>query len=130
MSVAEKPTLAERLTALKTARDEIADLNQEVKRLKQQYEQLQHELLSELDETGLTSLSGAGLTAFKTTEVVYRPKGNDWSKLYEFISDRNYFHLLQRRVSNPAFRELAELGELPEDLMECYEQDKLNLRKT
>ena len=34
----------------------------------------------------------------------------DWDKLYAFIKKKNYFHLLQRRVSDPAWRELIEQG--------------------
>jgi len=34
----------------------------------------------------------------------------DWAKLYDFIQEQKYWHLLEKRVSVTGYRELLELG--------------------
>lgn len=53
----------------------------------------------------------------------------DWDTFWAFVYKNKFGHLLQKRVSDPAVRELFETkGKVPG--VEPYTKEKLNLRKT
>lgn len=53
----------------------------------------------------------------------------DWDAFYAYIYKNKFAHLLQKRVSDPAVRELFETkGKVPG--VEPFTKEKLNLRKT
>lgn len=52
----------------------------------------------------------------------------DWDAFGAFVIKKKYLHLLQRRVNDPAMRELFEKGNVPG--AEPFTKRKLNLRKT
>ena len=80
--------------ALKDVEGQIADLNSEV----------------------METLGAAGLEKTSTKQgtvsisVSIDAQVEDWDTLLAYIYKNKYGHLLQRRVSNPAWRELIEQG--------------------
>ena len=79
-------------------------LEKEVNKLKVREKELEGLVLEGLNTTGLTKASGALATASINPTTVATVE--NWDLLYEYIHEHKYFHLLHRRVSDPAYREL------------------------
>ena len=60
-----------------------------------------------------------------TTSVVADVK--EWDSFYAFIAKNKFFHLLQRRVSEPAYRELLDAGKKVPGVLP-FTKKKLNVR--
>jgi len=82
-------------------------LDKEVQALKKDERALDDEVLEKLKEVGLEKASGhiasMGINSVTVGTV------EDWDKVHEFIRERNFFHMLERRLSQPAYRELLDL---------------------
>lgn len=63
-------------------------------------------VLARLAEEGMDKATGKKATASISKVVVADVE--DWDKFHAFVKKTGYFHLLQRRVSDPGFRELLE----------------------
>jgi hypothetical protein len=78
------------------------------------------------DEMGMKRMSSDDGTATITQETL--PQVEDWDALYQYIMENDACHMLQRRVSAAAFRELQDAGiEIPGVVP--YVQRKISLRK-
>ena len=63
--------------------------------------------LETLDEQGISKASGKiGTISVKETTVAHVI---DWDKVYNFILRSKAFHLMQRRISDGAFREQLDI---------------------
>lgn len=95
--------------------DHLWELREEKRRLETQvkdFERLiaaaQGDLIERLESEGLDKATGTKASvslSFTTTGNV-----EDWDELWTYILKNKYTHLLQRRVSDPAYRELLEAG--------------------
>lgn len=84
----------------------------EVDELKKKEQEVEEEILAALKDAGLQRASGHIATASANSETV--PTVTDWDEVYNYIQSKGYFHLLQRRVSAPAYRELLTIeGAVP-----------------
>lgn len=101
-----KPTIGQLLDQLAEQRKIKADLDAKVKDVEGVINNLKLEILNALQSAGMTKASGKSLTVSIKQEVV--PNVTDWDSFYAYIKKNNYFHLLQRRVSTAAWRELHE----------------------
>lgn len=101
-----KPTIGQLLDQLAEHRKNKADLDAKVKEVEGVINNLKLEILNALQSAGMTKASGKSLTVSIKQEVV--PNVTDWDSFYAYIKKNNYFHLLQRRVSTAAWRELHE----------------------
>ena len=128
MSTEVKP--GQRLDVLAAKRDELReikrDLEAELSDIKSQLDDNEFEVIEMLDELGVNKFS-VGKMSFSISETLV---GNvqDWDKVHECIRENNAFHLLQRRLSNAAYKELLDLGEAPEGI-EPFTKRSLNFRK-
>lgn len=105
-------TTADMMARLFEIRSEKAALKDKEKSLSAEADLIEAELLKRMDEQGSTRVSTSLGTAIVTETVL--PNVNDWDALYEWIKANDAFHILQRRVSSPAYRELLDTGtELP-----------------
>ena len=100
------PTIGQLLDQLAKQRKIKADLDAKVKDVEGEINALKLEILNALQSAGMTKASGKSLTVSIKQDVV--PNVTDWDALYAFIKKNNYFHLLQRRVSTAAWKELHE----------------------
>lgn len=89
-------------------RDKKRDAQKVVDQLDEQYKEAELQLLNALEAQGLDKASGKLATASKRVAQVCDVE--DWDKFYAYIHRHKYFHLLQKRVSDPAWRELMELN--------------------
>lgn len=124
----EKPkalgTLIDDLNGIREKRRLIAE---QEKVLEAEYKELEENLLARLDAEGMDKATGKTATISVSTNVVANIV--DWDKACAYIKRTNNFQLLQRRISDPAFRELMELKGLKElPGLEAFSKKRLNLR--
>jgi len=84
------------------------DLEKQVQMLKERQTALEQEFIAKAQEQNITSAKGHSASSSVTEQVL--PHVQDWDQLYKFVRDNNYFHLLERRPSVGAFREVFEKG--------------------
>ena len=106
-------------------REKKRDLEASVKSLEGQIEDAQSVLLEEMEAAGVEKLSGKLGTVSITSSVVANVE--DWDLLYPYIAKNKLWHLLQRRVSDPAYRELLEAGKKVPGI-QPFNKKRLNLR--
>lgn len=106
-------------------RNKKRDLEASVKSLEGQIEELQSQLLEEMESAGVDKFSGKLGTVSISTNVVANVE--DWDALYPYIAKNKLWHLLQRRVSDPAYRELLDAGKKVPGV-QPFSKKRLNLR--
>ena len=117
-----KGTTVDKLVSL---RNKKRDLEVSVKSLEVQIEDLQSQLLEEMEAAGVDKFSGKLGTVSISTNVVANVE--DWDALYPYIAKNKLWHLLQRRVSDPAYRELLDAGKKVPGV-QPFSKKRLNLR--
>ena len=76
------------------------------KQLNATYSEIEQTVLARLAAEGMDKATGKKATASISNVTVANVE--DWDKFHAFVKKTGYFHLLQRRVSDPGFRELLE----------------------
>ena len=80
-------------------------LAEQDKLLVEQFEAVQQEIMERLDAEGTDKASSKKATVSISSNVVANVE--DWDAFHAFIKKTGFFHLLQRRVSDAAYREMA-----------------------
>jgi len=112
------------IDAMFDLREKKRALEEQVKEVEQELAVYTESLLESMTAQGLTSGRGDKATASITSTVCANIQ--DWDVLTAFVKKTGNFQLFQRRVSDPAFRELlAKKGVVP-GLAE-YNNIRLNL---
>lgn len=120
-----KPTVGSMIDQLHSLRDKRKVLDDQSKELAKQAHVLGLELIEALEAEGLDS--GRGRKASVSISRTVVPSVNDWEAFHEFIRKKKLMHLLQRRPSDAACRELFEMGKsIPG--VEPFEKVGINLR--
>jgi hypothetical protein len=122
-------TLNELSTALFRAKNEKRQLNERIKELNVQirdYEGRTWQVMNENEPPLLKFTTSAG-TIYLSPQVV--PKVVDWDAFYGYIEANQAFHMLERRPSRAAFRELHE-AKKPVPGVEAMEFDEVRTRKS
>lgn len=99
-------TIGALLDKMEQLRDERRQLAERDKDLKDRYDELEVQVMEMLDAQNMPRGSGRRATGSIREEVVANI--SDWEAFTKFISRTKNYQLFQRRVSNPAFRELFE----------------------
>lgn len=86
-----------------------AELNKEVKELNPLIEEIENHLLAKMKDEGLPKISNDLGTVYISPQVV--PHVVNWDTFYEYVRKTNSFHLLERRLTQTAYREMVENGE-------------------
>ena len=95
------------------------------KELTSEYEALQTQLIEMMDAEGVTKSTGRAASASLNESMSFNT--GDWDAFTAYVAKTKQFHLIQRRVSDPAMRELFEKkGAIPG--MEPYTKRVINLR--
>lgn len=92
-------------------REELAEVAEQEKFIKGEISAIEDELLTRMDERKTDRLSNDKLTASKTTTV--HASVLDWDAVYDFIKTSGDFSLVQKRISETAYRELLAMGQVP-----------------
>lgn len=93
----------------KDIKQQMAELNAQLKVLREQESAVDVELLKKLDAEGLSRTANEVASVSINEETV--PDVTDWDALYQHVITTGDFSLIQRRVSSTAYRELLKIGE-------------------
>ena len=104
----KKPlTTAQIIDRLWKLREDKREMAAKIKPVETEIATLEESLIKSLQERGSEGEKTRNASASLSYEVVGNIK--DWDSFTAYIKKSGHFHLLQRRISNPAFRELATL---------------------
>lgn len=125
-ATAAKPlSLGARIDALHALREDLRALQAQEKAVEERIKDAEATLMEVMQKEGIDKSTGKKATVSISESVV----GNvtDWDLFWQFVFKTKQSHLLQRRVSDPAIRELFETkGKVPG--VEPFTRRKLNLR--
>jgi len=118
-------TMIDQLWAM---REQKKSLETEASEVAEKMHAIEESLLSRMDSEGVDKASGKKASVSFTHSIVANISGDEnWDKFYAYIKKTGYFHLLQRRVSDPAYRELLDSGKKVPGA-EPFVKKRLNLR--
>jgi hypothetical protein len=98
----------ELIEARAKVKDGIACLNTELKELNKEKDDLDYQLLTKLDEQGLSRTANDKASVSINADTV--PEVTDWDAFYSYVLEQQDFSLLQRRVNSAAYKELLKLS--------------------
>lgn len=104
---APKMTTAQMIDRLWKLREDKRELAAKLKPITEEFDKLEKALTEALIARGSIGDKTKKCSASLSEEIVGNIK--DWDSLTAFIKKSGHFHLLQRRISNPAYRELNAL---------------------
>jgi len=119
------PSLGALIDQMWSLREKKRELEASVKDLDGQLSDLESTLMEQMAEQGVDKMSGAMATVSISTNTVAQVE--DWESFLTYIYKKKYGHLLQRRVSDPAYRELLEQG-VAVPGVSPFSKQRLNLR--
>jgi hypothetical protein len=125
-AVARVVPIGPKIDAMWALREKKRALEDQVKVIEDQLRMVEEELIADLDAQHVDKMTGK----MATVSISEVQVGNctDWDAFYTYVKKTGYFHLFQRRLSDPAVREIFEQkGKLPG--VELFTKRKLNLRK-
>jgi hypothetical protein len=124
MADLKKLTLGALIDKLDAAREKKREINEDLKVAEAAYNEVEDEVKNRLMIEGMDKATGKRATVSLSKVVVANV--TDWDAFYAYVKKTGYFHLFQRRVSDPAWRELSEKKPVPGT--EPFEKLNLNLR--
>lgn len=107
-------------------REQHREQNKVLKQIKDDMDELEEKILALLHEQGLDLGRGHTATASVSTNTVGTVV--DWDAFGSYVMQNQALHLLERRVSSAAWRELFQAGEIVPGT-EPYIKTTLNVRK-
>ena len=107
------------------AREEKRKVEAILKETEEAIKGIEEQVMERLGAEGLEKATGSKATVSVTSSVVADVQ--DWEALWPFIAKNKFWHLVQRRVSDPAYRELIEMGKKVPGV-QPFTKRKLNLR--
>lgn len=120
-------TLGELATERDVLRARKSDLEAEIKNLTAQLEANEEAIMLLMDEQGVTR-TGVGPYSMSISEQTVGHV-EDWDAVYKYVKEHDSFHLLQRRLSNAAYKEILDLGDTLEGVSPFCKRS-LNFRKS
>lgn len=101
-------TMGSLIDQIWTAREEKRRLEADVKEVVAKIDELQEQLLERMQAEGTDKAQGSKASVSISSNVVADVK--DWDEFWRYVIKNKFTHLLQRRVSDPSYRELLEAG--------------------
>jgi len=95
------------LKQLIKARNEIRAADEIIKHKKEKYTELADKMITALQDAGIT-MTGDKAVATASIKETKIAKVTDWEQFYRYIHRNKNYSLLQKRVSDVAYRELME----------------------
>lgn len=100
------------ISELWTLRESKRELSQQEKALSERYNTLKQELIHQLDEQGVSGAKATRARVVITESQVVQTQ--DWDAFCAYVRENNAFHLLQKKPSVTACKELTSIeGTLP-----------------
>ncbi len=106
---------------------QIKAINQELENAKRIGKQIEEALLIHQHNNPTSKKIGTDTATVTFSDETFYSV-TDWNNLYDYITENNAFHLLQRRLNGTPVRELFALGtELP--FVDSFTRKKVGIRK-
>lgn len=122
------PAMGPLIDKMWAEREAIRKLEAEVAERKKVLDELEVKLMDAMGANGLDKATGRAASVSLTKTVVADVQGDEgWKAFHAYIKKTGYFHLLQRRVSDAAYRELLEQGKKVPGV-QPFNKVRLNLR--
>lgn len=106
-------------------REEKRQLEAQVKKVESKIKDVETELADRMKAEGLKKATGTKATA-AFGEPTVSANVTDWDLLWPYIAKNKYFHMVQRRINDTAYRELLDLGKKVPGV-EAFTKQRLNL---
>lgn len=119
--------LGEVIDALYDTRADRIALDKKSEALKKEEARLGDYLIKKLGDSGLASARGVKATFTPKTKEV--PNVTCWDKVYDFILENEALHLVQKRISESAWKELREADGVLVPGTEVFEKSTYSLTK-
>lgn len=103
------PTMGTLIDSIWASREEKRRLEVQVKEAETTIAELQTQLMERMEAEGTDKAQGSKASVSISKNVVADVQ--DWDAFWAYVIKKKYTHLLQRRVSDPAYRELLEAGQ-------------------
>lgn len=120
-----KLTVGQKIDNMFDLREKKRALDAQIKDLDGQLATLESELMEDMTAQGIDKTAGSKATVSITKTTVANVE--EWDTFLAYVYKMKYGHLLQRRVSDPAYRELLEQGKKVPGVSP-FTKDRLNLR--
>lgn len=120
-------TLNELTFALFDAKEKKARLNEKIEELNKEIRDYEMKIWQIMEADDLLKFSTPQGTVYRSPQV--SPKVVDWDAFYRYIEQNQAYHMLERRPSRAAFRELHEAHKLVPGV-EAVEYDEIRTRKS
>ncbi|MDM0116875.1 hypothetical protein QTI66_32635 [Variovorax sp. J22R133] len=121
-----EPTIGGSIDWMWKLREKKRDLETETKKIEDEIASIEERLMTEMKAQGMDKASGSKASVSITSTVVANVI--DWDAFHAYIHKNKAGHLLQRRVADPAWRELTKDGLKPLPGTEAFTKRRLNLR--
>lgn len=109
---------------INTIRDKKRQLSDKISELDAEYKEIEEQIKQRLEVEGMDKATGKKATVSLSKVVVANI--TDFEELCKYVKRTGHFHLFQRRISDPAFRELAARKPVPG--LTAFTKINLNLR--
>lgn len=119
-------TIGDKIDKLFKLREDKRKLEAKIKAIADDINDTEIELMEHMDKEGTSAAKGNKASVSITSSV--KPNVQDWDLFYAYIHKNKFYHLLERRPSVTACRELFETkGKIPGAIP--FVQRRINLRK-
>lgn len=119
------PPTGKLIDEMSTLRDRKRELAEQVTAVEKEMADIEEQLVAQMEREGISKATGTKASASISTTTV--GSITDWDQLCAFVKKTGHFHLFQRRISDPAYRELLEAGKKVPGL-DPFNKKRLNLR--
>lgn len=122
------PTLGELIDNMWALREERVAADAVVDGIKAKIAAVEAQIDERMEAEGMTKATGTKATVSFTFTTIADVQGDGgWTKLYAYIKKTGYWHLLHRRVTDAAYKELLEAGKKVPGV-EPFTKKRINLR--
>lgn len=122
----ETRSIGEEIDRLFEVREKIREAEDQAKAHRAVYDAMEANLLQRLKDEGMTKATGGKASIAISESIV--PQVEDWDAFYKYIGRNKAFHLLERRPSAGAYRELMAQRTKPLPGVVPFTKQKLSLR--
>jgi hypothetical protein len=118
--------LGDKIDRMYAIKQERAELEAQRGVLKEEYDELEQSILTDLDDLGTDTAKTATANVAKSEVVV--PVVKSWDDLWAYVKETDSFYLLYKQMTQAPYRELLAAGESVPGV-EPFTQVKLSLTK-
>lgn len=118
-------TMGSTIDSLWAKREEKREAEAKVKVIEAEIAAIEEVLMDRMDKEETSKSQGTKASVSITPSTVANVE--DWAAFHAYVAKNKYFHLLQKRVSDPAIRELWDSGKKVPGV-QPFTKRKLNIR--